>query len=573
MDMRKLFTTLTLCLAVLCSADESYYARGVCDATPSGEPLYWTLDTVEIGGMIGLQLAFWRNGYGQTERTPGSIYSIPDYCAPGDMSCGTAPWYEYAHMVMSIDLQCVDQIGDNAFLDMTGLRFVALPEVQRLGNEVFLGCLNLHTIQILSDNVVPTITTTSLLLDSTTGEQINTVILPGPNSIGAYQYDANWGIAGRRFIPATDESTDAKTILTPFEDGSMALSVSYTPLTPDDPTDLLVIRDIDTADVQNPWHELRGMIRDLTIGDRVAYIGRNAFSSLTNLQTIRFSHAVHPLDSIHIDAFGEGITPWMFAFGEGNDGAAVPPQVVGVTAENATHFDHFKTNTVLFVPDSSVWDGTGMRRTVELYKEDPFWGASFARVNDRTVDTTAMTENSIVMRWLPLEKAEAYRLTITKIDCTERCDTSIVLPATGVQGLINWDLIPTDIPQYLAAPRLPKGDDGDGGLTLTISIKSESGTTHTTDAELTVTGLEPGTDYLYTREVVRDGRIDESLTKTGVFATPQSMQDITILPGEKGIVRIYDLMGREWGAALHLLPAGAYIIDNGTHRTTVYLTR
>lgn len=571
--MRKLFTTLTLCLAVLCSADESYYAQGVCDATPSGSPLYWTLDTIVVGGTMGLQLAFWCNGYGQTERTPGSIYSIPDYCAPGDMSCGTAPWYDYAHSIISLDLQCVDQIGDNAFRDMPGLRMVVLPEVQRLGDEVFLGCLNLHTIQILSSVIVPTITTSSLLLDPTTGEQINTVIVPGPNSVGLYQYDETWGIAGRRFIPATDESTDAKTILTPSEDGSMALNVYYTPLTPDDPTDLLVIRDIDTTVVQKPWHELRGLIKDLTIGDRIAYIGRNAFSSLTDLQTIRFSQALHPLDSIHIDAFGQEITPWMFAFGEGSDGAGNPPQVVGVTAENASHFDHFKTNTVLFVPDSFVWDGAGIRRTLELYKEDPFWGTSFARINDRTVDTTAMTENSIVMRWIPLEKAQAYRLTITKIGCSDRCDTSIIIPAIGVQGLIDWSLIPTDIPQYLAAPRLPKGDDGDGGLTLTISIKSGSGATHTSDAELTVSGLEPGTDYLYTREVVRDGQTDESLTKTGVFSTPEAAQDITILPGEKGIVRIYDLMGREWGAALHLLPAGAYIIDNGTHRTTIYLTR
>ena len=571
---KKLLTIFALCMSVICEAGTCSLDSGMCDPIPGSTNgnLYWTIDTIKTDDGFSLRLSFWREDYGMTERAGDATYVIPNYCGPDDYTCGTAPWYKYAGQIESIDLTCVDKIGDNAFRDMNRLGFVDLYAVQSLGDNVFLGCTSLAAIRTSymgETGEITSITTSSLMLDAT-GRQVNIVIVPNDNSVGAFQYSDTWGVDGRVFVPATSYANSSEMHINTATDGSISLSVEYTPSSPEDPGDLHAIADIDTLDYRYPWHELRGMVKDLTIGDNIYYIGRDAFSSLTALQSIQFLHANHPIDSIHIDAFAGNITPWKFAFGHHLDGAAIPPKVVGMTVDTYDHFMHFKENTVLYVPDSTLWIDGEMLKVVDLYRQDPFWGTCFNRVNDRTVDTTDLTDHSVVLKWIPLENAQAYRLTISRLDCTEHCDTTIIIPAKGIQGLIDWEN--TDIPSSIAARRIPRGSDG-GGLTLTITIKSGSGSSHTADAEFTVSGLEQGAQYSYIREVIKEDGEDESLTKSGIFSPQRISEDVHSLFVTDSIIRVYDLLGRDMGTTIHTLPMGVYIVNNGFCRTTICITR
>ena len=570
--MRKLFTLMALSLSMLCSA-EAYYDQGVCDSIPGATygRLCWTVDTVETNTGIGLQLAFWYDEFGNTERDGDKLYAIPDYSAPNsELGGDPAPWYQYSWQIKSVDLSCVQIIGDNAFRDMGHLRMVVLPEIHRIGDNVFLGCTDMVALQVLSD-IVPAITQTSLLLDEETGRQINLVLVPNEDVAGMFQMQESWGIDGRVFVPMYSYVEDMNMELSTLSDGSsMGLYLDYVPSDPENPSDLLSIEDTDSSVVKHPWNALGELIQDLTIGDYVTYIGKNAFTSLTNIQTIQFMHANHPLDSIHVDAFPMNIAPWKFALGRDLDGAAMPPKVVGVTADN-DHWTQFRDITVLYVPDSSVYVGGVLRRVVDLYKDDPFWGSSFLRINDRTVDTTDITDNSIVLKWLPLENATAYELTITKLNCENNCDTTIIIPATGPQGLIDWWGMAVT-PGYAPVRHAPRGNDG-GGLTLTITIKPNSGSSHATDAEVTVSGLEGDAQYVYTRAVIKKDGEDVTLTKSGVFTTGKAPQAINQPVIVDQIVRVYDVLGRRVSTDIRLLPQGIYIIDNGAQRTTILLNR
>lgn len=345
-----------------------------------------------------------------------------------------------------------------------------------------------------------------------------------------------------------------------------------------------LVLDRETADVF-PWDNLSdygidpSQISNLIIGDNISYIGEDVFEVLNALQTIRFHATDHPLDSMHFAAFASTIAPWMFAMGDPQDGPAIPPLIIGdyTAMDIQSLYEQFGSNTVLYVPDSLLEDGT---RSIDLYRADPFWGYIFNLITDRTVDVSETEEHNVLCQWLPLEKATGYLLTIRKVNCTaERCDTTIFIPAIGIQGLVDWDNISNDIPQYLAPRRMPMSDDGGGGMTLTITIKSNCGSAHNDNVQVTVSGLEAEEEYTYTRDVLCEDengnqQLNEALSKGGLLVAPQpegieNTAAASAVPADR--VMIYDIMGRALGNRLEALPNGIYIISNGAARSVIMM--
>lgn len=514
---------------------------------------------------------FWRETLGGTERQEDAKYIIPDYDPTGGHNY-LFLWQEHREQVTGLDLNYVDSIGANAFSNLTNLRYQLIPDnVTHLGAGVFLGCTNLKALEMRS-MTPPTVHSSALKLNAESGEQIPIIIIPE----GTRQaYDTRpWN--GSILIESDGDLNNVHWHLGESDSIAQGLQLSIENFSGEE---YIVIPDRSKTSDGYPWDELGLEIGELKINDGVSYIGEKAFEELHGLQAIQFNQSKHPLDSLHWSAFSWETMPWKFALGDPQDGPIVPPVVTGVTPENMQEamraWEHFRVNTVLYVPDS-LFDYKGNKvRAVDLYRNDTFWSI-FNKITDRTVDVKTAAD-SVRLSWLPLENAAGYQITIHKVNCTGNCDTTIVIPATGIQGLIDWANMSADIPQYLAAPqrRNPKGDDGDGGMTLTISIKTGSGEEHNEEAEVSVSGLKEKEDYTYTRGVLlSSGQLKEGLTKTGDFKAPEKtgsgLSDQTV---DRPIVAIYDILGRPMGRSLDVLSDGLYIIDNGVQRNTILLRR
>lgn len=480
----------------------------------AGDNLLYSID-------YDFRLVFWAGNYGSTrdELGPGYTLQMNDFGTLDDLSQPAAPWAVdgFSGMISEIDLYSVDYIGNNAFRDMTSLRYVDL-YANSLGDSVFLGSENIAALEVHSATV-PSITATSLELNHQTGKQIDLVFVQEPADVEAFRMDEMWGVDGRTIISKNGEWNSAQWEIVPSaEDGSVTLSLDYTPVDPADPNDLLSIEDMDTMLVSPPWHNLREQVEDILISDRVSYIGRQAFASLTNVQRIKFTQSSHALDSMHIEAFAQNISPWMFSLGDPQDGPIIPPKIIGWDGNPESLPQNFLDETVLYVPDSAFEYKGEMVRAIDLYRNDPFW-SQFNRITDRTVDVDELTHQSVQMAWLPLENAEGYRLTIHKEGC-ETCDTTIFLPAYGEKGLIDWSKM--NFPTYNAPRRKPKVDDGDGGMIVVIQVKKGSGDAPNQDVEVSASSLAPSAQYNYIREVVgKDKSVNSDLTKRGIFNTPQ----------------------------------------------------
>ena len=521
MRMKRLFfyCLLTLsCATAGVSQTSAYLAEGMC-----GDYLYYSIDE-------DYHLAFWLNEVGGTEYIAGSVYTMWAFGAPDDMTAMPAPWSEYAAQIESIDLTYVPNIGSNAFRDMVKLHSLTLYNVEYIGDSAFLGSTNLTTLRIQSYQAPPGLMPASLLLDKTSGKEVSLVLVPTENVIQYYKRDTLWTAAGRVITTENGEWNETEWTVAPSVsgEGTVSLTLDYTPADPDDPTDLLFIGDMDTSVVTPPWHSLRDKVEDLVIGDKVSYIGKDAFASLTNVQSVQFRQDGHALDSIHIDAFAHTIRPWKFALGDPQDGPVVPPAIIGWDGDTNSLPQNFLDETVLYVPDSMFEYKGDTVRAIDLYRNDPFW-SRFNRITDRTVDVGETTEQSVQMAWLPLEGAVGYNLTIHKTGCAE-CDTTIFIPATGDKGLLDWEHIDSS---YTSAPRRkPKSDDGNGGMTILIEIKKGSGSAPNNDVQVSASGLEAASEYSYTREVVMDNydhsNVNAALTKGGSFVTQKSIVYYTV---------------------------------------------
>jgi len=403
------------------------------------------------------------------------------------------------------------------------LNYVNLYKTNDLGNFVFMEDSLLNTIEIRDPNYI-TIDNYSLMLE-VTGREVGVVIVPDEDTRNAYQTDTYfWGKPGR-VITVKDGEWNKTHWEVGQSDSLTTLRLQIGSSWESTEEDSYVIPDVDDPS-QSPWAQLGDNVEDLIIGDKISYIGRNAFATLTNLQTIQFHQWDVPLDSIHIEAFGSSITPWKFALGDPQDGPILPPKIIGLTEENKELLKLFAEQTVLYVPDSTFMLDGVKTSSIELYKNDPFWG-QFNRVTDRTVAVEDVQEKSVEMAWLPLEHAEAYRLTLSKKDCLD-CDTTVEIKALGGKGLIDWEH--NEIPEYLAARRAPKEDDGQGGMVVVIKIKVGSGNAANSDIKVEVSGLKEDSEYEYKREVIVAGGVSNpGLGKAGEFATkgkeiPQSIE-------------------------------------------------
>ncbi len=499
-----------------CHISATYRAQGQC-----GDHLYWSINN-------DYKLEFWAdaiNGY-KTSTDP-SYYDMWDF----NTTTNPAPWAPFADKITELYLYNVERIGNNAFRDMPNLFYVILYDGFSLGDSVFYGSTNLSTLEVRTD--VPPLETypSLLLLDKESGKEVKVIIVPNETAVVEFKSDLIWGAAGRIISVGSGEWIFEENSQIHWEIGqsdslrSLKLQIDRSWELPYENKEPQIIPNMDTTSILPPWHELRDNVEDLIIGDRISYIGLNAFASLTNIQTVQFRQMEDQLDSIHLDAFAHTIKPWKFALGDPQDGPIVPPTVVGLTGDWETVLAHFAEESVLYVPDS-LFDYKGDKvRAVDLYKEAPFWSL-FNRITDRTVAVDDVTEKSAVMTWLPLENACGYRLTIGKKDCVG-CDTTIFIPALGGKGLIDWEHV--DIPSYKSPHRKPKGDDGHGGMTVVIEIKKGSGSASNEDVEVSASALDASSDYFYTREVLFDNEfINQKLTKQGSFSTPEKPVVFTV---------------------------------------------
>ena len=569
--------------------------------TESGQ-VYYSVDA-------DYRLQFWAERLNEPKQAGSTTaYNIPNYD-----DANPAPWHSeydveeeewrpiwYRDYITEVVLNNIDSVGNNAFHDLPNLKYVLVPEnIKSLGDHVFLGCTNLKTIEVerYNQTQAPEITSTtgrSLITDNTPDIPVrpSIVLVSDKDALATYRSREKGGEWSEcNVLPKNgtinDNPNAAYFNVSPSDSlNALKLTIEHNPYT--DQVSTIPDRESDESSPLDAYGE---EVEDLEITGKISYIGKNAFMSLTNIKTIQFNQRDHPLDSIHAKAFPEelrrGVFPRKFSFGDPQDGPIVPPSLI--LGDDMSEVDAtlrwrrlFSDSTGLFVPDSMFEYMGELVRAIDLYTESNFWGNAFFRINDRTVDTTA-SDTSVVLTWIPLENAEGYYLTVHEVGCTtDRCDTTIFIPADGMLGLLDWARINAEhlIPQYIAARRAPM-DEGGGGLVLTISIESGSGSDHTSDVTVNVAGKK-NQDYTFTREVVQKGKIASAYTKGGSFHVADQSTSIGEINTEDPtndkivndkIVNIYDLLGRPLGTSLEALSDGIYIIDNGTKRTTILLRR
>lgn len=524
------------------------------------------------------QLCYDRSPYTQV------YYNIPDY---DDAS--SAPWFEFANQITSVELKNIDMVGNNALNDLTQVRYISLPDhMTHLGDRVFLGCSNLRTIEVNrydenSDFPITTVTGTSLIIDESEPDdprRVGLVVVnnANENALAAYNIaDNEWGMCTVVPVSGTDGETSVTWSLGASADqNSLVLSI-----TPDPESEEPMSIEDRTNDTHFAWDDLSDAIETVSVSD-IAYVGSRAFDYLYMLQSIRFTQNApedggYAIESINALAFSSDLQLKKFSFGNPNNGALTPPAVA--LGEDMEYADvqalwgaMFSDQTVLSVPnaDSEVYGKT----VADLYREDPIWGTCFNRIDDHTINTEQLQANSLVIKWLPQEEAKIYRITIRMLNCDkEKCDTTFDIPAIGPWGIVDTErmsMIRTQ-PEGIIAARAPKSDDGSGGLTLTIDISG--GEVHNQDVEVAVSNMSSDTKYILSREVIlSNGSSNYDLMSSTVVQTPSSgegIEDVTV----SGEPMFYDLLGRSMGRCLDRLPDGIYIMDKGGVRSTILLRR
>lgn len=561
---------------------EEYIANGFCNVDPaSNRKLLYSIDT-------NGELAFWCeeigknywDGYDEiTADGPFPLYmdeyrGVNEEVVPGaDYSTfDLVPWAEYLDQIRSVDLTNVRNIGRYAFGDLPNLKYLRIPmDVGSIAGKAFMGSTNLQTIQM--DRELPLgLNEDALWIDELEGEpiQVPTIIVPY-GCEGYYIDESPWNKSA--IVPIAGDIGETHWTVNNRSDslgGGLGLSI-FTYATEEGEADQIPDR-VDGEPM--PWDVVGDKIIDLLMSGYISYVGREVFASFGNLETILFNGSGHALDSMHAAAFSPQSMPWKFAFGTGDDdGPLVPPLVIGANEDIVGSLtETWGSNTVLFVPDATVLIDDEPVRCVDLYRNDPFWGRVFNRITDRTVEVEKGTFGEVLLNWLPLENAQAYVLTIRALDGDQWRDTTITIPATGRQGLVNWDEISESPSNGLPARRAPQDNDGHGGLTLTISIPPSSGTAHNKDVAVSVKGMKPNTQYEFTREVVQEGQVNARMSKGGAFSV-SSTTDLEQTVGSNQRPRVYDMTGRYLGEQMQQLPAGVYIVEKGGKRTTIVRSR
>jgi len=504
----------------------------------------------------------------------GSEHWMPDY------EDGDAPWAAYADEIRAVELGDIFNIGENAFYGMEKLRYLIIPDnIEQISVDAFAGCDNLTTLEMRRMSP-PTVQSGSLDTNSDKGKYIRLILVLNEESKTLYerssasQEPSVW-LSDERVIATMQGGTDDLYWTVGKSDTLQSLKLN---ISKNGSAEYIVLADRESG-VTYPWDELGGYVEDLVIDDNVSYIGKGVFDRLAGLRTIQFHHWNHPLDSFHVEAFAPGISPWKFAMGDPRDGAVIPPKVIGLTTDAVSRL-RFRDSTVLYVPDSVITENGKEVKVIDKYCDAPFWKDAFNRITDRTVDTTLTSDNKITLSWLPLELARAYRLTIHKEGC-DTCDVTIEIPAIGEKGLVDWSRMPASEAGSggNTARRARKGDDSQGGMTLTISINPGSGDAHNEDVQAEVSGIEAGKDYTFVREVLKNAGVDTSLSKEGAFRIKELSTGIEEVTNEgqygfksEGVI-LYDLLGRPMGSSASSLPDGLYILIDGNTRTTILLRR
>ena len=559
---------------------------GRCGATPEEQGYYvmWGMDANHI-------LSVWIDPATPAEYIYSRYALMPDYnydtsSSPDGSGINPAPWYDYASQIQSLNLVGVQNIGQQAFYGLTNLRFVRIPSaLQSTGYAPFLGCTNLTTIEF--ENPYPADMNADILIlgmneDYEWTDNIHIIVVPDSTALEMYEEMLMGSTEPPKpliFKVKGEDSGVTVDVERDMTSGKVKMTISQTI---EDGTPFIL------ADRQEgetlPFDEMADKVEDLELVG-ASYIGANVFSNMSNLKTIKFTqHGSSSLDQIHVNAFSDAIDPWMFSMGDPQDGPLVPPTIVlpeGMTEHEAIlqWRSLFAQQTMLYVPDAMVEEYGQMVSSLKKYQDDSFWSNVFDFMTDRTVDQVESGSRGMIFRWYPLENAQAYRLTIHKEGCDD-CDTTIIIPAYGRKGLVDWEKIDEDqlIPVNGAdRHRAPKSDDGSGGMTITL--KMGSGMSHTNEVELSATNLSSGAAYSFIREVIKENNeVDASLTKINSFVTAagdgieevKSVDRVDISdPGTK----IYDVLGHSVRMAAEALPNGVYILENGGKRTTILLNR
>ena len=568
--MKKTLLLLLFCAGCVLMNAQTYLMQDTCHSQTSTHKVWFTIEDL---GDRSFQLAFWADSVGgMRSYTVGGSYLMDNYG-----SSEQVPWRNYSANIRSIlNISNVDHIGSFAFSNMPNLRYFSMTDdVVTIGDSAFLGSTNLKTLEWRLGQKIPRVgqgvfmTDRIVDADYPNGKEqwINVLVVPDADYIDTLAMtDELWDAVKRncRIASACATVNDATYILGESDSISQGLQLSI-----ENWDGSKIIQLADKGADPMPWDAIGDQIEDLVINDNISYVGWGVFASLTNLKSIQFRQRNHPIDSMSMSAFPNTITPWKFALGDPQDGPIVPPVLKDVAG---TVF-HFRDSTVLYVPDSTFMYEGQMVRSIDLYNSNTNWKRLFNKITDRTVDATTTADNKIELKWYPLELSEGYRLTIR--DTQTDKDTTIVIPAMGLRGLIDWASMTGVAPSYLAARRAPKDGDGNGGLVLVIEIEANSGDQHNEPAVVAVSGqdMQDGGQFEYIREVLKKSGVDTSLTKKGTFTAPEKTTAIDSTPYTLHRTLIYDLFGRVVGTQIDALPQGLYIVDQDGARTTILLRR
>ena len=571
---------------------DDYIASGLL--YPEGEPgqVCWSIDK-------NYRLQFWADALGCNRAYISDYqYGISEVEDPESL-----PWKEYREMISEVVLDNLDFVDCSyAFSYLTGIHYVKMPStMEHLGELIFLGCGNLRAIEVTrfeegSNSMITMTTGNSLVIEKADPDnpeseevRVDLIIVNNENSQAMEMYmmgDYEWSRCGK-IMPYQGYSEGAEWTLERSEtSGVLQLTIS-----PNEESETPLIIPNRTENGYD-WDLLGEAVEELVFEGSLSYIGEGAMENLPNVQKIQFRdyaadesnpmprrarkvQPYHPIDSIHLRAFSESIQPWKFALGDPNDGPIYPPKVVYdneiPVEEAANRWAHiFSEWTVLSVPNLTITVDNRPVRVKALYEADPIWGKVFNRIDDHTVEAVDISKESAILKWLPQEGATAYTLRIRKLNC-ENCDSIIVIPARGPQGLIDWEAVENMYMHMPAQPgRAPKSDDDQGGMTLTINIGG--GDVHNTDFEVSISSMDAGSNYSFEREVLQtNGVANPLLMSAGIFATEagEGIEDVLFVGG-KGV---YDLLGRPMGTSLENQPDGVYIMVNDGVRTKVMLRK
>ena len=209
----------------------------------------------------------------QAEYSDGTTYDVE---CDGSGTLGTSQTkpsgYEYSAMTEAIIGDCVTQIGDNAFANLSSLTTVSLPSgITNLGASAFLNCVSLENLDVSNCRF-------SYIYGQTFKNCASLKSITLPSTVTRFYYDPFMGCSSLSSITLSDRLTDMS--YNTFKGCSSLLSVTV----PSGVTQL-----------GSSTFEGCTSLSSVTLPDRLTTIGANSFKNCTSLSSITIPNSVTSL--------------------------------------------------------------------------------------------------------------------------------------------------------------------------------------------------------------------------------------------------------------------------------------